>query len=420
MDYRETLDYLYGLQRFGIKLGLDNIRRLLERLAHPEGCAPVIHVAGTNGKGSVCAGLTRVLAEADLKVGLYTSPHLHCFTERIRVNDRCISEAEVVHLTEVLRACSQGIPLTFFEFTTALAFCWFRTQGVDFMILEVGMGGRLDATNVVQPHITVITSISDDHGEHLGSDLASIAREKAGILKSGVPLVTTRQDPSVLEEIERLAKQLKVPVHLAERDFFLRHHADGFDFAGRLLHLDAVRPALAGAHQRDNLALVLAVSDLLQVQGLSLPEAAVRRGVETLRWPGRLETWPLNPPVLLDGAHNIAGAKALAEYLVGKQLTLLPWVLGLSGMRRPEQICAPWLALMAAAYVAEPGVDKAVPATEVAAYLAGQGCRVQVCTSAVAALRQALQEWPQAPLVVVAGSLYLVAEVRAWLKEQSP
>lgn len=419
MDYRETLDYLYGLQRFGIKLGLDNIRRLLERLEHPEGCAPAIHVAGTNGKGSVCAGLTQVLAEAGFKVGLYTSPHLHCFTERIRVNDRCINEAEVVHLTQQLRACAEGIPLTFFEFATALAFCWFRSQGVDFMVLEVGMGGRLDATNVIQPHMTVITSISDDHGEHLGFDLASIAREKAGILKPGVPLVTTRQDPTAQGEIDRLAQHLKVPVHLAERDFFLRHHPDGFDYIGLRLHLDDVRPALAGVHQRDNLAMVLAVADLLQAQGVALTEAAVRRGIETLRWPGRLETWPANPPVLLDGAHNAAGAKVLAEYLAGKQLTSLPWVLGLSGMRRPEQICVPWLALMAAAYVAEPRIDKAVPATQVAAYLAGQGCRVQVCSSAVAALRQALQEWPQAPLVVVAGSLYLVAEVRAWLKEQS-
>jgi dihydrofolate synthase / folylpolyglutamate synthase len=418
--YRETLDYLYGLQHFGIKLGLANIQQLLERLGHPEASAPVIHVAGTNGKGSVCAGLTQVLAAAGFKVGLYTSPHLHCFTERIRINDRCISEAEVVRLTSALRDTATDIPLTFFEFTTAMALCYFREQQVDFMVMEVGLGGRLDATNVVDPCVTVITPVSEDHSEHLGSDLAAIAGEKAGIIKPHIPLVLGRQERPAFDEIQRQARLANAAVYSADEEFYLIHRAESFDFRGRHLFLDQIQPSLLGTHQRDNLALVLAVAELLRAQGVDLPDLALRRGVETLSWPGRLERWPLNPPVLLDGAHNVAGARVLAEYLEKQGLSGLPWVLGMSGMRRPENICPPWLPHMAHAYVTEPGVGKAVVAADIGDYLTGQGCAVQLCSSPVAALRQALQDWPRAPLVVVAGSLYLVAEVRAWLKEQQP
>lgn len=419
MTYRETLDYLYGLQRFGIKLGLSNTRRMLERLDHPERCAPVIHVAGTNGKGSVCATLARVLREAGLRVGLYTSPHLHCFTERIRVNDLCISEADVVRLTRDLRGRAGELPLTFFEFTTVLALQYFRERQVDFMVLEVGMGGRLDATNVVQPRVTVITPVSEDHAEHLGPDLAAIAREKAGIIKAGVPLILAVQTPQALAAIEGIAHAAGAPVRRAGRDFRISAQAECLEFHGQSLRLSGLKPRLTGAHQRDNLAVVLAVVELLGEQGVALSEAAIRGGIENVHWPGRLERWALVPPVLLDGAHNIAGAEALAAYLGECRLGKLPWVLGLSGKRRPEGICAPWLPHLAAAYVAEPGVDKAVAADEIAAFLAGQGCAATVCASPSAALRQALAEWPRAPLVVVAGSLYLVAEVRDWLRKHA-
>ncbi|MDO3379115.1 bifunctional folylpolyglutamate synthase/dihydrofolate synthase [Geoalkalibacter halelectricus] len=416
MPFRETLDYLYGLQRFGIKLGLTNTQHLLARLDHPERCCPVIHVAGTNGKGSVCAGLARVLGEAGLRVGLYTSPHLHCFTERIRINERCIDEAEVVRLTDELRTCAEDLPLTFFEFTTAMALQYFRSRQVDCMVLETGMGGRLDATNVVLPRVSVITPVSEDHAEHLGADLAAIAGEKAGIIKPRIPLVLGRQQPEALGVLKQRARELDAPVREAGVDFHPVHHPECFDFVGRNVQLEGLRPTLAGAHQRDNLAVVLAVAEQLREQGWDLPDHALRRGVESLTWPGRLERWPSNPPVLLDGAHNAAGAAALAAYLSGQGLANLPWVVGLSGTRRPEQIFLPWLPLMGMAYVAEPGVDKAVPAEAAAAYLRSQGRAVRVCTSPTAALAQALHDCPDAPLVVAAGSLYLIAEVRAWLR----
>jgi len=277
------------------------------------------------------------------------------------------------------------------------------------------MGGRLDATNVVQPRITVITPVSEDHAEHLGPDLASIAREKAGILKPGVPLVLAPQAPEALAEIERLAQNMDAPVRRAGRDFHVVRRGEAFDFLGSGLRLTDVLPRLAGAHQRDNLGVVLAVVDLLREQGTALDEQAVRRAIENVDWPGRLERWPGVPPVLLDGAHNRAGAEALAAYLAECRLGKLPWVLGLSGKRRLENICGPWLPHLAAAYVAEPGVDKAVASEDIGDYLRGQGCAATPCVSPTAALQQALAEWPRAPLVVVAGSLYLVAEVRDWL-----
>ncbi|MEJ2200371.1 MAG: bifunctional folylpolyglutamate synthase/dihydrofolate synthase, partial [Desulfuromonadaceae bacterium] len=199
MDFAQSLDYLYGLQRFGIKLGLDNIRELLNRLGHPERGYGVIHVAGSNGKGSVCAGLASILLAAGYRVGLYTSPHLHSFTERIQVSGRFISEEQVVQYTEELRRLSADVPATFFEFTTAMALLHFDCEGVDFAILEVGLGGRLDATNAVTaPLLSVITPVCLDHTAHLGAELGLIAAEKGGIIKPGVPLVLGRQEPEAL------------------------------------------------------------------------------------------------------------------------------------------------------------------------------------------------------------------------------
>jgi dihydrofolate synthase/folylpolyglutamate synthase len=267
--------------------------------------------------------------------------------------------------------------------------------------------------------VTVITPVSEDHAEHLGPDLASIAREKAGIIKPGVPLVLAVQAPQALAAIEGIAHAAGAPVRRAGRDFRISPQAKGFDYEGRSLRLCGLKPRLIGAHQGENLAVALAVVELLREQGVELGEAEVRRATESVDWPGRLERWPLRPPVLLDGAHNISGAEALAAYLQECRLGKLPWVLGLSGKRRPERICAPWLPHLAAAYVAEPGVDKAVAADEISTFLAGQGCAATVCASPPAALRQALAEWPRAPLVVVAGSLYLVAEVRDWLRKHA-
>ncbi|AJF07201.1 bifunctional folylpolyglutamate synthase/dihydrofolate synthase [Geoalkalibacter subterraneus] len=412
MPYNGALDYLYGLQRFGIKLGLDNIHQLLARLHHPEQSYPIIHVAGTNGKGSVCAALARILTETGARTGLYTSPHLHSFTERITVDGRPVAEQDVVDLVEQLRRLSRGVPATFFEFTTALALRYFQLRQVDWAVLEVGMGGRLDATNAVTPALSIITPVSVDHAEHLGQTLESIAREKAGIIKPGVPVVVGHQEPDALAAIENVAAQLHAPLYVAGRDFKVAARDDGFDYEGLKMTLKGLCPRLAGRHQHDNLSLALAALEVLQPRVAGFDKEVVRKAVEEVQWPGRLEFVPGNPPVLLDGAHNPAGARALASFLAERRYGPLPWVIGLSGTRSPEDVLTPWLPYIAEAYIAEPSIEKAVDATDIADFLHSRKCRALVCGSPSQALENLCRSWAKAPLAVVAGSLYLVAELR--------
>ncbi len=418
MDYRESLAYLYGLQRFGIKLGLDNIRGLLQRLDHPERGYAIVHVGGSNGKGSVSAALARIFQEAGLRVGLYTSPHLHSFTERIQVNGRPIAEGEAAALVDHLRSLSQGIPATFFEFTTAMALLFFKERQVDVAVLEVGMGGRLDATNVVLPQVSVITPICRDHAEHLGPDLAAIAAEKGGITKARTPLVIGRQDPTALAVLERQAEALAAPVFLYGRDFSVTEAADRFDYAGLDLNLTGLRQGLPGKHQQQNMALALAASELLCRQGLELPEEALRRGVEQVRWPGRLEWWADERKILLDGAHNEGGATVLADYLRSLTVSGIRWVVGAKAQKEISGILGPLLPLVCALYATEPPVDTPLASDEVV-LLAGQaGVPGRAYASPAAAIAAALADRRPGEIVLVAGSLFLVAAAREFLMNQ--
>ncbi|HKL48368.1 MAG TPA: folylpolyglutamate synthase/dihydrofolate synthase family protein, partial [Desulfuromonadales bacterium] len=315
MDYRGSLDYLYGLQRFGIKLGLDNIRLLLDRLGNPHQDFPVVHVGGTNGKGSVSAALAAILRQSGYRVGLYTSPHLLSFTERVRVDAETISEGDVARLTDELRSLVRGIPATFFEFTTALALSYFQGRKVDIAILEVGMGGRLDATNVVEPCLTVLTPVSIDHAEHLGKDLSMIAAEKAGIIKPGVPVLCARQAPEALEVIRNRSVRMNAPLEICGQAFRSELDEQGFSFTGFGKSIAGLQTSLVGVHQIQNMALAIGASQLLVAQGFDCSEASLRKGLMQIDWPGRLEWWQGNGGILLDGAHNIASMQALAAYL---------------------------------------------------------------------------------------------------------
>ncbi len=416
MDFQESLDYLYGLQKFGIKLGLDNIRGLLSRLGQPERSYGVIHVGGTNGKGSVSAGLARILREAGYRVGLYTSPHLHFFTERIQVNGEAISEAQVALYTDELRLLAGEVPSTFFEFTTAMALLYFRRQRVDFAVIEVGMGGRLDATNAIErPRVSVITSVCRDHTGHLGAELPAIAAEKGGIIKDGVPLVVGRQSPQVLEVLLELAQRRQAPVRLYGLDFSPRPDPAGFAYAGAELQLDGLRPGLVGTHQHENLSLALAASEELRRQGVPITPDAMRAGIAAVRWPGRLEWWAGRRRVLLDGAHNEGGAGVLATYLESLTVKGVRWVVGLKGDKDPLSILTPLLPQVTAVYCTVPPVEEAVsPAVLVAtAETAGRSARLFAsCREALAA---ALADCGKDEIVLVAGSLFLVAAAREYL-----
>lgn len=293
MTYREAIDWLFSTQLFGIKLGLEGPRRLLrEFLAFPAHGVKVIHVAGTNGKGSTCAMIDSVARATGSRSGLFTSPHLIDFRERIQVAGHQISEKDcATGLTELRVICEDLDPHpTFFEITLALAMRWFRQQNCDLIILETGMGGRLDATTAVPADVCVITPIGMDHQQWLGDTLEAIALEKAGILVEGKPAISASQEPAAAAVIEKQANQTRCPLHWVEEP------------------LRGYTPALPGRHQLWNAALAV---EALHQSGVALNADIIREGLARLNWPGRFERIRSN--IILDGAHNPQAAAALAE-----------------------------------------------------------------------------------------------------------
>jgi dihydrofolate synthase/folylpolyglutamate synthase len=313
--YEETLAYLYALEvRSGWDLRLERMRAVLARRGHPERAWPALHVAGTNGKGSTAAMLEAVLRAAGHRTGLYTSPHLVDFTERIRIDGRTIPRETVVALVAELRAelVAAGVDLTHFELATLLAFEWFRRVGIDVGVIEVGLGGRLDATNVVRPIATAITSIARDHEEYLGREIGAIAAEKAGIVKPGVPLVVGRLAPEADGVIADVATRVGAPREVAVP---LEEAPDGtLAFRRGGLVWNGLRLGLPGGFQRDNAAVALTVLARVADRFPCAPDA-VRRGLAGVRWPGRLAVVAERPRTVLDGAHNPAGAATLAQEL---------------------------------------------------------------------------------------------------------
>ena len=290
--YRETLSWLYGTQRFGIKLGLENVERLLRELNLPGKNQRILHVAGTNGKGSVCAMIDSISRAQGYRTGLFTSPHLVSYRERIRVNGEMISEQEVGEgLGAIRKRIHDWDPHpTFFEITTALALAHFQKSACELIVLETGLGGRLDATNAVTPIVSVLTPIGYDHQEWLGNTLEEIAGEKAGIIKARVPVVSAIQEPAAEKVIRARAAECNAPLEFVSEPY-------------------ANNPlALAGAHQKQNASLAIAA---LRAGGIAFEQDAIARGLETIEWPARFQRW--DERTIIDGAHNPAGAQVLAK-----------------------------------------------------------------------------------------------------------
>lgn len=316
-SYEAARERLYELQQFGIRLGLDTISSLLSELGNPQERIPVLHVAGTNGKGSVAAITASILQAAGIRVGLYTSPHLLDFPERIQVQGLCIPEDRVVDLFNAIQALpSFSVPPTFFEVATAMAFRYFAEERVDIAVLEVGLGGRFDATNVCRPIGTVITNIAFDHEKHLGSSLEAIAFEKAGIVKRNVPLVMGPVDPSVAAVLEEQARQKQARTFRFGGEFRSISRASGaFDVIGIHHQYVNLHCALEGEHQAVNAACAVALLEACVAPRIRIPERAVRRGLAQVSWPGRLERLRRHPEILCDGAHNPAAADCLKIHL---------------------------------------------------------------------------------------------------------
>lgn len=423
-------------------LGLDRVMGALDALGHPERGTPTIHIAGTNGKGATAAFASSILREAGKKVGLYTSPHLSRPNERIAIGGKPISDAAFAEAITAVHDASHpnGIDLTFFEVMTAAAFVAFRAAGVDAMVVEVGLGGRLDATNVLDPTVSVVTSISRDHVAVLGEDVATIAREKAGIVKTGRPVVIAARDPEAVSAIEAFASAAGAPAFVIERDLRWIPSTETRDGAFAIettapaprLFVPGCNIPLTGVHQRDNAA----AAALAVVLAFPKTEAStIRRGLMGARWPGRAErVRARGVELLLDGAHNPGAAAALAYGLRGEapssatrvdaiEKGKTPPVLLFGAMRDKEvaKVIAALAPMGARAIVcldAAPGLARSMPAAEVAAHArdAMPGALVETADGIEAALSRAValaqHGEEKSGLVVVTGSLYLVGRVR--------
>ncbi|OQY17774.1 MAG: hypothetical protein B6I36_08460 [Desulfobacteraceae bacterium 4572_35.1] len=412
-----VLDYLYSLEKFGIKLGLDNIRALLEALDNPQRRYAVIHVAGTNGKGSVCAFLGAILRQGGYRVGVYTSPHLRRFNERICVNDRQISDDDLEELVTRLRRLGGGVPATFFEFTTAVALEHFARQRVDIAVVETGMGGRLDATNVVEPLVTVITTISHDHDDYLGDSLSMIAAEKGGIIKQGVPVVLAPQPAEAQEVLEDISGRHGCRLCCYGRDYSVVGAGDAsVDITVGTERWIRLQPALEGEHQQINLAVAMAALAELPQDRFPVARRAVCDGVRNVFWPGRLQrVCYKGVQVLLDGAHNGAGAAALAAYLARVVQRRIHLVCGFKYDKDVSAIMAELAPMAVAVYAVEPPVELACPGHKVVALAGNYGRRGSSYARLEAALDAAVASAGADEMVVVAGSLFLVAAASEYL-----
>jgi dihydrofolate synthase / folylpolyglutamate synthase len=410
MTYAEAVQFLYDLRLFGAKFGLDNTFRLAALAGNPQNRLRFIHVAGTNGKGSSCAMLDSIYRAAGLRTGLFTSPHLVSFRERIQVNRRLIPEADVVRLVGELQPGLKQFPAghhpTFFEVVTVVALKFFAEQECDLVIWETGLGGRLDATNIVVPLASVITNIALDHQQWLGNTLEKIAAEKAGIIKPGVPAITATDAPEALAVIETTAREKKASLTVVRSTSGL----PPFKPAGKSEPGATSALPLLGDHQQLNAALAVATVRTLEQQ-IPVGDAAIRTGLETVQWPGRMQliAGPRGRQILLDGAHNVAGAKALRDtlekYFAGKRRTLILGVLRDKDWQHICEILAPLAARLLTVPVSS---ERTADAHElaVACRAANPAAGMDSCGSLAEALKKASGD----DFVVIAGSLYLVGE----------
>jgi dihydrofolate synthase / folylpolyglutamate synthase len=420
MTYASAIDYLYGLQKHGIKLGLDTMQALMDRLGHPERRYPVLHIGGTNGKGSTAAITAAILQAAGLRVGLYTSPHLVEYRERIRVNGEMIAEDCVAELTaRVQRSVSESLEPTFFEATTALAFLHFADARVDIAVLEVGLGGRFDATNVVDPLACAVITIALDHQEYLGGTEEAIAFEKAGIVKSAAPVVTGRIESAALSVIRTVAEESGAPLWQLGQDFAVEGQGpERFTYRGKTQELEGLSCALPGRHQLDNAACALALLEAAgEAGGPAVDETAVRAGLQSVQWEGRLECIGHDPLVVLDGAHNPAAGAALARYLSDyakdHPAARIILILGMMRDKDYQSFVKSFQSLVAEIILTQASLARSATVGELRAALVNWTQPVFDAHSPAAALALARNHATANDLICVTGSLMLLGDLKA-------
>jgi dihydrofolate synthase/folylpolyglutamate synthase len=442
MNYQESLKYLLSLGRelaaptqvAAAKFDLENIGALAEALGHPEKKYRSVHIAGTNGKGSTAAFTESVLRTAGFRTGLYTSPHLERINERIRVNGEEISDDEFAESFTKIQALIENLLATgklrahptFFEVVTALAFVHFAKACVEIAIIEVGLGGRLDATNILTPEVSVITRVDFDHENFLGHSLAEIAGEKAGIIKTGVPLVLAEQRTNTREVIMKRAQELRAPVRTIEKEF----RAENIGFEDGCTRAEVVEvkggtrfriaPRLRGQFQLANALNAIGVARILREHGANISTEAIEEGIGNTVWPGRIEKLQSEPDVYLDGAHNPSAAQELANFLkenfVGRKVILL-----FAAMRDKavDEIAGILFPHAEEVIFTQPRISRAISAVQLAEVAGEYAVHFRVILNAEAALEEALMQSGPRDAIFVTGSLYLVGELRQYWKTRA-
>lgn len=420
-SYASTLAYLFGLQRHGLKLGLERIETLLERLGHPEWRYAILHVGGTNGKGSTAAMAAAVLRAAGYRVGRYTSPHLIEFCERIEIDGQpIVPEAVVDVAARVQEASDDRLGHTFFEFTTAMALQAFADAGVDIAVVEVGLGGRFDATNVVRPLAAAITTVALDHQQYLGDTVSAIAFEKAGIIKAQTPVVIGRVEEAAADVIRAVASARGASMAWLGQDFrAVGDPLSGFTYEGLATSYRDVRCSLAGAHQLVNAACALALLERAGGSGLRLSTSAVLEGLHAVRWPGRLEILDRRPTVVVDGAHNPEAGAAVAAYLrdfrSAHPEARVVLVAGMMHDKAHREFFEVLLPVVDGLVLTQVPMARAASVDELRAALPEGAPSPRVAPIPADALAVARQLASPEDLVCVTGSLMLVGEVKALL-----
>ena len=450
-SYPKALEYLYSFVDYSlsksfryaqVKFELARLQKLMELIGNPHLHYPILHVAGTKGKGSVTAMCAQVIQESGYTVGMYTSPHLHEYTERIQVNGQPMPKEDLVSLLEEIKPAIGSVPdLTTFEITTALGLLYFKRQHVDAAVVEVGLGGRLDATNVVLPVVSVITSISYDHMFILGNTLAEIAAEKAGIIKPGVPVVEAPQESEAQIVIEKVAQERGSPVYRVGRDYFFKqvsHSLDGqslivwsatdqqlmnayIESGGKTEWAPVyLKIPLLGYHQVENAATAYAAIQVFRQNSLKINDRAIVDGFANTYWPGRFEVLQRNPPVVVDSAHNRDSARKLRmtldDYFPGTKVIL---VFGASEDKDLAGMFAELMPRVQEVIATRSFHPRAIDPKAVVEIVHQFGFQARIIESVADALDQAIQLTRAGVMVLVTGSIFIVSEAReAWYKQK--